>query len=140
MSDIYVENYKKSVGRILDEYGKEIEKIGQELAPINADLHKLEQIKPPSPDDKKKIEDLTKKREAVRKKFDAAAMSLKVDLMMIAVPVKADEKELVKLPAWMKEIIKKKGIPLGKDVTIAPDVNFDFKAKKLKSLGITVKW
>ena len=45
------------------------------------------------------------------------------------------------MPGWLKEIIKAKGIPLGKSgVSIAPDVSFDFKARKLKYLGITIKW
>ena len=51
---------------------------------------------------------------------------------------KADEKELMKVPGWLKDIIKAKGIPLGKGVSIAPAIDFDFKKKKLKSFGIKV--
>jgi hypothetical protein len=71
--------------------------------------------------------------------MNEASMELRVNLMLIELPPKADENELKKLPAWLKEIIKKKGIPLGK-IVITPDVEFDFKAKKLKKLGITIKW
>lgn len=67
--------------------------------------------------------------------FDGIA----TNLIVIELPPKADENELKKLPVWLREIIKKKGIPLGKFV-ITPDVEFDFKAKKLKKLGITIKW
>ena len=71
--------------------------------------------------------------------MNEASMELRVNLMGIQVPPTADEDELKKLPAWLKEIIKKKGVPLGKFI-ITPDVEFDFKAKKLKKLGITIKW
>lgn len=52
----------------------------------------------------------------------------------------ANEKELVRLPDFIKEIIKAKGISLGKGVSIAPDVKFDFKAVKLKDFGLKITW
>jgi seryl-tRNA synthetase len=139
MGDIAVENYQKSVLKILDIWAKEAERIGKELAAVNAELDKLEALQNPTADDKKRIEELKKKREACQKRIDEASVSLRVNLIALQVPPKADEDELKKLPAWLKEIIKKKGIPLGK-VVITPDVEFDFKAKKLKKLGITIKW
>jgi seryl-tRNA synthetase len=139
MGDIAVENYQKSVTKILDIWAKEADRIGKELAAVNAEIDKLEALQNPSPDDKKRIEELKKKREACYKRMNEASMELRVNLMGIQVPPTADEDELKKLPAWLKEIIKKKGIPLGK-VVITPDVEFDFKAKKLKKLGITIKW
>lgn len=139
MGDIAVENYQKSVTKILDIWAKEADRIGKDLAAVNSELDKLEALQNPSPDDKKRIEELKKKREACHKRMNEASMELRVNLMVIELPTKADEKELLKLPAWLKEIIKKKGIPLGK-VVITPDVEFDFKAKKLKKLGITIKW
>ena len=139
MGDIAVENYQKSVTKILDIWAKEADRIGKELAAVNAELDKLEALQNPSPDDKKRIEELKKKREACYKRMNEASMELRVNLMGIQVPPTAEEDELKKLPGWLKEIIKKKGIPLGK-VVITPDVEFDFKAKKLKKLGITIKW
>ncbi len=139
MGDIAVENYQKSVTKILDIWAKEADRIGKELAAVNAELDKLEALQNPSPDDKKRIEELKKKRETCYKRMNEASMELRDNLMGIQVPPTADEDELKKLPAWLKEIIKKKGIPLGK-VVITPDVEFDFKAKKLKKLGITIKW
>jgi hypothetical protein len=139
MGDIAVENYQKSVTKILDIWAKEADRVGKELAAVNSELDKLEALQNPGPDEKKRIDELKKKREACYKRMNEASMELRVNLMLIELPAKADEKELLKLPAWLKEIIKKKGIPLGK-VVITPDVEFDFKAKKLKKLGITIKW
>lgn len=139
MGDIAVENYQKSVAKILDIWGKEAERIGKELAAVNAELDKLEALQNPGADDKKRIEELKKKRKACQDRMDDASASLRVNLIAIQVAPNADEDELKKLPAWLKEIIKKKGIPLGKFV-ITPAVEFDFKAKKLKKLGITIKW
>src|SRR5438105_3967194 len=140
MGDIAIENYKKNVARYLDDWAKEAERIGKELAPVEAELEKLEALASPGPDDNKRMDELKKKREACRKRMNEASMELRTNLMLIEPLVKADEKELVKLPAWLKEIIKKKGIPLGDHIVITPDVEFDFKAKKLKKLGITIKW
>lgn len=60
--------------------------------------------------------------------------------MLLDVPKEAPKAELLKLPDWLKGIIKAKGIPLGKGVSIAPDIDFDFKNFKLKSLGVQVRW
>jgi seryl-tRNA synthetase len=139
MGDIAVENYQKSITKYLDIWAKEADRIGKELAAVNSELDKLEALQNPGPDDKKRIEELKKKRENCYKRMNEASMELRVNLMSIQVPPTADEDELKKLPGWLKEIIKKKGIPLGK-VVITPDVEFDFKAKKLKKLGITIKW
>ena len=139
MGDIAVENYQKSVIKILDIWAKEAARIGKELAAVNTELDKLDALQNPSPDDKKRIEELKKKLEQCHKRMDEASMELRTNLIVIELPPKADENELKKLPVWLREIIKKKGIPLGKFV-ITPDVEFDFKAKKLKKLGITIKW
>jgi seryl-tRNA synthetase len=140
MGDIAVENYKKSVARILEIWGKEADRIGKELASVNAEIDKLEALQNPGPDDKKKLEELKKRRDLCHKKMESVAASLETNLNVIKLPPNADEDELKNLPAWIKEIIKKKGIPLGKGVVITPDVEFDFKATKLKKLGITIKW
>src|SRR5882724_4583962 len=113
MGDIAVENYQKSVTKILDIGAKEADRIGKELAAVNTELDKLEALQNPSPDDKKRIEELKKKREACYKRMNEASTDLRVNLTVIELPPKADEKELLKLPAWLKDIIKKKGIPLG---------------------------
>jgi hypothetical protein len=139
MGDIAVENYQKNVTKYLDIWSKEAGRIGNELKAVNAELDKLEALQNPGPDDKKRIADLGKKRENCYKQMDAASMELRVNLMSVQLPPTADEDELKRLPGWLKEIIKKKGVPLGK-VVITPDVEFDFKAKKLKKLGITIKW
>jgi hypothetical protein len=138
--DIQVANYKKSVDKITDNWAKKVEKLAKELAPINDELAKLQAIKDPGADDKNRIDELTKKREEIRKKIDTAGDELRLDLMLIDVPKDADEKEVVKLPGWVKEIIKKKGIPLGKNVTLVPDLSIDFKKRKVKSFGINIKW
>jgi seryl-tRNA synthetase len=139
MGDIAVENYKKSVTKYLEIWTKEADRIGKELGGVNAELDKLEALQNPSADDKKRIDELKTKREACQKNMDKASLELRLNLISIDLPPKADDKELKNLPTWLKEIIKKKGIPLGK-VVITPDVEFDFKAKKLKKLGIIIKW
>ena len=135
--DIKLENYRKNVAKILDIWGNELQRISKELTPLQAELDKLDEN---NPDDKKKAEELKKKRAALQKEIEAANTELRINFIDIDIPPKADDKELAKIPGWMKEIIKKKGIPLGKDVSIAPTIDFDFKAKKVKSFGIKITW
>src|SRR5689334_19831644 len=106
MGDIAVENYQKSVTKYLDIWSKEADRIGNELKAVNTELDKLEALQNPGPDDKKRIEELKKKREACYKRMNEASMELRVNLMSIQVPPTADEDELKRLPGWLKEIIK----------------------------------
>jgi len=138
--DIKLENYKKNVARILDIWGDEAAAVAKELTPIESELKKLSENASPGDDDKKRIEELKKKCADLHKRLEKANMELRVNFMGIDVPPKGDEKELVKIPAWVKDIIKRKGLPLGKDVSIAPTVDFDFKSKKLKSFGLKITW
>jgi hypothetical protein len=63
-------------------------------------------------------------------------------LMFVEPPKKstANEKEVLALPDFIKQIIKAKGVPLGKGVSITPDIKFDFKAMVLKEAGLTITW
>jgi hypothetical protein len=85
MGDIAVENYQKSVTKILDIWAKEADRIGKELAAVNTELDKLEALQSPTPDDKKRIDELKKKREACYKRMNEASMELRVNLMSIQV-------------------------------------------------------
>ena len=140
MADIRVENYKKSVEKAVARWWDKVDKLIKELGPIADELEELEDLDDPSDEDKKRIEELKKKRAAIVKGMEKAATELRIDLMLLDVPPDADQKELVKLPAWMQEIVKKKGIPISKHVTLVPDASFDFKAKKLKSFSLGLKW
>lgn len=135
--DIKAENFKRSVEKIVDNWVRKVDPLFKQLDSVLADLDKLN--KDPSAD-KKQIDDLKKKCADIQKQIEKASTELRVDLMLIEVPPKADEKELVKLPGWFKEIIKKKGIPVSKRVTLVPDLSIDVKKKALKSASLTLKW
>jgi hypothetical protein len=140
MSDLYVESYKKSVTHILDYWNKKLADFAKQLEPIDDELDDLNNNNKPSDDDKKRIAELEKKRADIRKQVEAASMSLKVNLSVIDLDDKANKTEALKLPDWLKKIIKEKGLPLGKDVSISADVSFDFKAMKLTKFVPLLKW
>ena len=140
MGDLYVESYKKSVSNILDYWNKKLADYAKQLDPIDDQIDDLSQNKSPSDDDKKKLADLKKKRDDIRKQIDNASASLNVNLKVIEVDQRAKKEEVMKLPDWMEKIIKDKGVPLGNDVTVVPDVDIDFKTFKLTKCVIVLKW
>ena len=140
MGDLYVESYKKSVSHILDYWNKKLADYAKQLDPIDDQIADLSKNSSPSDGDKKKLADLKKKRDDIRKQIDNASVSLNVNLKVIEVDERAKKEEVMKLPDWMKKIIKEKGIPLGNDVTIVPDVGIDFKTFKLTKCIIVLKW
>ena len=142
MSDIATDKFKDAVKRAVERWRSKLEAPAKQLVKLDSEISGLEARKPASDDDKKKLAEAMKTYAALRKQIETANDELRVDLMLLDPPAKtgANEKELPKLPEFIKEIIKSKGVPLGKGVSIAPDVKFDFKALKLKDVGIKVTW
>ncbi|MGO9259149.1 MAG: hypothetical protein ACLQU1_22935 [Bryobacteraceae bacterium] len=142
MGDIYVENYKKAVSGAYDRWNKKLADINKDLAPIQKQIDDLEKNSKPSDDDKKKLKDLYSDRDDLRKKVDNANLSLKVDLMLVELDPKADQKEALKLPDWLEKMVKDKGIPINKYIVISADVDFDYKTGKIKKFVslVNVKW
>ena len=124
MSDIKLDLYKKNVEAAVDRWKAKLVKIG-------AQADKIRSANPKAGD---------KDFAALEKDVATATMELKLDIITLDVPKEAPKADLLKLPDWLKAMIKAKGVPLGKGVSIAPSVDFDFKNFKLKSLGVTVHW
>ncbi len=141
MSDIAVENYKKAVLKAVERWAAKVDAAMTKIEKLNVELKKLEAIKAPSEDEKKKIAACRAAREKLKKDIEKSGTELRLDLMLLEPPAKgkADEKELIKLPGWLSDIVKKKGVSIG-GVTIKPDVDFDFKNVKLKKFELTFKF
>ncbi|MGO9259381.1 MAG: hypothetical protein ACLQU1_24160 [Bryobacteraceae bacterium] len=93
----------------------------------------------PSDADKKKLKDLKKKREDIRKKVLNASSNLTVNLTRITINPQANQNEVAKLPNWLKTIVKEKGIPISQEMETATDIVFDSKNRRL-CLTLTHKW
>ena len=141
MADIAVENYKKGVANALDRWAKKVKPVAEQIDKLNQALKALLKNKSPSPEEKKKIDDCKAARDKLQKKIENFDLELKTDLVLLDMPQKgkADEKEIIKLPKWIDEIVKKKGITVGTG-TVAPDIDIDFKAGKLKKVGLKIEF
>jgi len=143
-----VEDYKKAVLPHIQNWGKQNEPLGKQLSDLNKQIGELEKNKTPTPDQKKKLEDLKKQRQDVSAKITKALFSFQQNLDKVPLPPppltgtppqKPDPK-LLQLPDWMNKIVKEKGIPLGGGVTVKPNLDIDFKKRKLKSGGLTLEF
>lgn len=143
MADLAVENYKKSVARVVERWGAKIAEPAEELVELDEQIRELQADKPLSDDQEEELADLKASYLKCRKLIEKANLELRVDLSLIQPPVKtkANESELIKLPTFIKTMIKAEGLPIGKHVSIAPsDVDFDLKAMKLKGLTFKLTW
>lgn len=140
MSDTTAEDFKKCAVKGVNDWASDITKLQKKLSPIDDDLKKLEANKSPSPDEKKKIKDLHKQQDALRAEIHDAGTELGKCLIAIPPVAQADPKQLLKLPPFIDGLIKDKGIRLGPDVVLKPDISFDFKKKKIKEFGLTLTW
>jgi len=141
MADLAVERYRKGVEAALDRWQKKVKPVADQIEKLNLVLKELLKNNSPSPEEKKKIEDCKAARGKLEKMLDKFAMELKLDISLLEVPQKgkADEKELIKLPGAIKDLIKKKGISLG-TVTIKPQIDIDFKSFKIKEAGVIIEF
>ena len=144
MSDIALDNFKKNVTTAIERWKSKLDDLAKKLAKNAAEIEKLAAIKTPTVDDKKRLDASNKARDSLRREVENANASLKVDLVLLSATLpeknKANEKDLISLPDWMKRLIKDKGLQVLKGVTIVPTAEFDFKAKALKAFGIKITW
>ena len=145
MADPATANYAKQVQRITEHWTKEIAKHQRVIDKAEKELEKLGE-KPPF-DLKKLAKDADKKKKTAakcivdaRKAIERATNNLEVNLKLIEPAPEIPERELIKLPPYIEKVIKKGGLPLGKNVTLKPKVKFDFKKRKLKEAGLKLEW
>ncbi|HUB80769.1 MAG TPA: hypothetical protein VMB03_18315 [Bryobacteraceae bacterium] len=144
-----VEDYKKAILPHIANWGKQNEPLGKQLSDLNKQIGELEKNKAPTPDQKKKLDDLKKQRQAVTADINKALFSFQQNLdkvplphsnALTGTPPQKPDPKLLELPKWMNAIVKEKGIPLGGGVTVKPNLDIDFKKMKLKSGGVTLQF
>ena len=143
MTTIEEENYRKGVEKAIERWKAKITVIGGKAKKPREELNKLRAIAAPTADDKKKIAAYEAELDKLAKNVETASSELKLDVLLLGplnVPKKTPKSELDKLPKWMKELIKAKGVPLGNGVVITPEVEFDWTTFKPKYIGVKVKW
>lgn len=131
-----VDDVKKAANQLIDRWGSEVERISKALDKVLADLAAMEKAKD---EDKPKQLKLTLTRDQLCKALKDCTDDFNVRLRDIKIPPKADPKLLDKLPDVVKEGIKRKGIPIGKNVTIVPKPDVDLKGLKFKGGAIDLK-
>lgn len=142
---IEIANYKKTVEKITNTWAKEVDAANKEIDKYVDALKKmgvkdpLKELKNLLKDKDKKKKDIATKIEKSKKRIDQATANYELNLKLIQPPPKAPEVELIKLPAWVKDLAKKK-IKISKNVTIKIDLDIDFKKRKIKKAGSTLFW
>jgi hypothetical protein len=143
MADDYrIESTKRSIEALVERWAAAEIELGAQLAPIREELATKEQTQSPSDEEKARIAELRRQRDEIAAKMEAESDNLRLELTLVEVQEGAPEREMVSLPGWAKDIIKTKGLPIGRGIVIVPDADFDLKARKLKavSVGIRFDW
>jgi hypothetical protein len=143
MADDYrIESIKRSIEALVDRWAAAEIALGAQLAPIREELATKEQIQSPGDEELARIAELRRQRDEIAAKMEAENDNLGLELTLVEVQEGAPEREMVSLPGWAKDIIKAKGLPIGRGIVIVPDADFDLKARKLKavSVGIRFDW
>jgi hypothetical protein len=138
--DIRVQNYKNTVDGLVGRWAAAEIALASKLSPILDELTQKKAISNPTDADKSRIADLQRQRDDIAKQMDNESDNLRLELLIVEVQPGAPERDLVVLPDWLKQIVKEKGIPTGKGVTIVPDASFDVKALKLKSFSVGLRF
>ena len=141
--DLRIENYKRTIEGLVGHWAADEIELGAQLAPIREELTRLEQTQ--SPSDAERIAELRRQRDEIQAKMEARSGDLERDLTLVEVQEGAPKGEMASLPAWARDIknmIKAKGLPIGRGIVIVPNVDFDLNKGKLKevSVGIRFNW
>ena len=134
-----VDDVKKSTNHLIDRWGSEFTRLSKAIDKVVKDMEELEKAKQPSADDKAKKVKLTLTRDQLCKAMKDCTDDFNLKLKDVKIPPKADPDLLKKLPDFIKEGIKRKGIPAGKHITIVPKPDVDVGKLKFKGGTIDLK-
>src|ERR1700693_2800309 len=128
-----VTNYKQQAARIVDTWNRQMSRFNDELTKAKTDLDALKNQNPPPADLAKQVAALQTKIKDIEASMEFATNSMRVDLGLLTVnPPNKDE--ALPLPGFVKELIKAKGIPLGKNVSVLPNATLNTKTGSLSSV------
>jgi hypothetical protein len=118
----------KTVSKMIDDWGKAIEKIGKQLADVQDEIDKMDALK--------------KQREDLKKNADAVSKDLTTQLQTYKLPPKVDPQQLTKLPDFLTKYVGKNGLKLGPTISVMPDFKVDLKKPAITKAGLTltVEW
>jgi hypothetical protein len=126
-----VTNYKQQVTRIVDTWTRQMSRFNDELTKAKADLDTLKK-QTPAPAD---LADLQTKIKNLQASMDLATNMMRVDIGLLTVDTPKKE-EALPLPGFVKDLIKAKGIPLAKNVSVLP--NATLKGGSISSVSLVV--
>ena len=145
MASREVELYEKAVQRAIDRWWKKLEEPLKKIEKLDKEIKRLEETKksgPLSEDEEELLQKCIKAQEKLQKEVENAGLELKVDLMLLESPPKADKSEFDKLSDRLSKYIKlfEKGVPLAGGFTLKPDIEFDFKKLTIKKAMVKLEW
>jgi hypothetical protein len=141
MGDKYVETYKKLASKTFDLWNKKLSDIAKKLKPIDEQIASLEKINKPTDADKKKLQDLQKRREDLRRQAVRASSEVTVNVMRIKIHPSANQQEVKSLAEWLKALVRQKGTPITNEgVTVVTDIAIDDTQRKLTNFNLTLQW
>ena len=126
MPDSDLDAVAKTISRMVDDWGKALEKIRKQLADLEADFAKDELAK--------------KQQEILTKIAEPATKDLVQQILSVKIPPKADPKQMLKLPDVVTKYIDKNGVKLGDYGSLKPDIDVDIKKMQFKKVGLTWTW
>lgn len=148
MADREVELYKERVAKVTEHWMEEIEDDLKALAEINKAIALVEKDGSTPPAPYKSLQEMKKKSADIQKSIEDAKLSFQKNLEWLDPPKsvpKQDAKNLsddlkTVIVKKVKEIIKKKGIPIGDSLLVKPDIDFDPTKLKLKKVYLELVW
>ncbi len=134
-----VTNYKQAVAKRVEAWSARMNKLNDDLTKFKAELGMLSGPGPglPTTETKGSTQAVKDKIAGIQDtmKFETNTLVTDIGLMTVAPP---DKSEAIPLPGFIKELVKAKGIPLAKNVSFIPNINWNFKAGTLGSASGTI--
>ncbi|MEJ0046068.1 MAG: hypothetical protein WDN04_08055 [Rhodospirillales bacterium] len=116
----------KTVSKLVDDWGKAIQKIAKDLKDVQDEIDKMDALK--------------KQRASLTKDADQVSKDLGDKIANLKIPPKADPQQMIKLPDFITKIVDKNGVKLGDYGSLKPDIDLDIKKMQIKKAAIVWTW
>lgn len=121
MADPNTDDFRKAAQKHIDVWRADVAKTLAKVDLALNEIRALEQLKAPSPDEKKKLSLLTSHRDAMRKAVIDSSKTLESRLRALKPPDKAEPADLGKLDGWLGDSLRLGAVAFTKNVGIVPN-------------------
>lgn len=135
-----VDSYKRQMEAITERWAARVQAIMPRVRDLQDRIAQISAKQSPTLEEVQARKALEEDLRNARLEVERFSLEYRLESLAVAPPRDSPRKELVPLPAWLRDLIRNKGLRLGGGIVITPEIKFDLKHFVPNYIGVKIRW